>query len=224
MVDAFYRADRFCCAGFSPRSSSRGSDRLPARGKKTGEKHDVNENADIALILGGVVTLLALMLGFTFTMSGTRFELRRQLVVDEANAIGTTYLRTWTVPTGQDAEMRGLLRKYVALRVGMAKPHVETPEGLRRLVEGSKRLQDSLWVLASALAREKPSPVVALLLQTLNQMIDVGAMRLAAFHNGSPLPYTWCFSWSPPWPCGFSATTSGRKEAGRGCFPSCSPF
>ena len=59
---------------------------------------DSIEKGDIALILGAVMTLLALLLGFTYSMSTGRFETRRQLVVEEANAIGTTYLRAKTLP------------------------------------------------------------------------------------------------------------------------------
>ncbi len=52
---------------------------------------DAIEKGDVALILGAVLTLLALLLGFTYVMSQGRFETRRQLVVEQANAIGTTY-------------------------------------------------------------------------------------------------------------------------------------
>jgi hypothetical protein len=72
------------------------------------------EKTDIALILGAVMTLLALLLGFTYSMSVGRFETRRQLVVDEANAIGTTYLRAKTLPEPRSSEIQKLLRQYTA--------------------------------------------------------------------------------------------------------------
>ncbi len=132
------------------------------------------------------MTLLALMLGFTFSLSESRFELRRQLIVDETNAIGTTYLRTQTLPEAAGAEMRESLRNYVALRVEMGKSPAITSSRLREFVDRSKQLQETLWAQASVLAREQPNPVRGLLLQTLNQMIDISAMRLAAFKNRVP--------------------------------------
>ena len=144
------------------------------------------DNTDIALILGGVMTLLALMLGFTFSLSESRFEMRRQLIVDEANAIGTTYLRTRTVPEAAGAEMRESLRRYIALRIEMDGLSVDSSSRLREFVDRSKQLQETLWARAAALAREDPNPVRGLLLQTLNQTIDIAATRLAAFKNRVP--------------------------------------
>jgi hypothetical protein len=62
------------------------------------------EKGDIALILGGALTLLSLMLGFTYATSEGRFETRRKLVIDEANAIGTTYLRAKTLPEPRSSD------------------------------------------------------------------------------------------------------------------------
>ena len=76
---------------------------------------DSIEKGDTALILGAVMTLLALLLGSTYAMSEGRFETRRQLVIDEANAIGTTYLRAKTLPEPRSSEIQELLRQYTAL-------------------------------------------------------------------------------------------------------------
>ncbi len=73
---------------------------------------DSLEKADIALVLGAVLTLLALLLGFTYAMSEGRFETRRQLVVEEANAIGTTYLRAKALPEPRSSQIQ-LQRKSV---------------------------------------------------------------------------------------------------------------
>jgi hypothetical protein len=80
--------------------------------RKTGVKGgpDGIEKGDIAFIIGGVLTLLALLLGFTYSMSAGRFEHRRQLVIEEANAIGTTYLRAKTLPEPRSSEIQELLR------------------------------------------------------------------------------------------------------------------
>ena len=185
IIDFFYRANPFLlCVALCALFIFAEEMGFRARRGKAREKNSIGD-ADISLILGGVMTLLALMLGFTFSLSESRFEMRRQLVVDEANAIGTTYLRTRTVPEPDGAEMRELLRKYVALRVEGATSSTITLD-LSQIIDRSKKLQDALWARASALARQDQSAVRGLLLQTLNQTIDIGTARLAAFKNRVP--------------------------------------
>jgi hypothetical protein len=154
------------------------------RRKKAGS--DNIEKADIALILGAVMTLLALLLGFTYAMSGGRFETRRQLVIEEANAIGTTYLRAKTLPEPRSSEIQELLRQYTALRVEIAGTADDAPEKIRGMDNRTKELHGLLWSHAAVLARESPSPVIAVFLQTLNEMIDLHTKRLAEFRNRVP--------------------------------------
>jgi hypothetical protein len=147
---------------------------------------DKIEMADIALILGAVMTLLALLLGFTYAMSESRFETRRQLVVEEANAIGTTYLRAKALPEPRSSQIQELLRQYLALRVEIAIKIDDTPEKIREMDNRSKQLHGLIWSHAAALARESPSPITSIFLQTLNEMIDLHSKRLAAFRNRVP--------------------------------------
>jgi hypothetical protein len=147
---------------------------------------DSIEKADIALILGAVLTLLALLLGFTYSMSMDRFEARRQLVVEEANAIGTTYLRAKTMPEPRSSEIQELLRQYAALRVEIAGMADDAPEKIRGIDNRTKELHGLLWPHAAALARESPNPVISVFLQTLNEMIDLHTKRLAEFRNRVP--------------------------------------
>jgi len=147
---------------------------------------DSIEKADIALILGAVMTLLALLLGFTYAMSEGRFETRRQLVVDEANAIGTTYLRAKTLPEPRSSEIQELLRQYTALRVEIASTADDAPDKIRGMDNRTKELHGLIWSHAAALAKENPNPVISIFLQTLNEMIDLHTKRLAAFRNRVP--------------------------------------
>ena len=145
------------------------------------------EKADIALILGAILTLLALLLGFTYAMSGSRYETRRQLVVEEANAIGTTYLRAKALPEPRSSQIQELLRQYAALRIEFARARDESPEKVREVDNRSKELHSLIWSHAVALARENPNPVTSIFLQTLNEMIDLHSKRLAAYRNRVPL-------------------------------------
>ena len=144
------------------------------------------ERADIAVILGAVLTLLSLMFGFTYAMSQSLYETRRQLVVDEANAIGTTYLRTKALSEPRSSEIQELLRQYVTLRVDIAKITDLTPEKIRKVDNLTKQLHSLIWLHAAALARESPNPIVSVFLQSLNEMIDLHTKRLAAFRNRVP--------------------------------------
>lgn len=154
--------------------------------KKAGP--DATEKADIALILGAVLTLLALLLGFTYAMAQTRFETRRGLVVEQANAIGTTYLRAKTLPEPRSSEIRKLLRQYVEVWVEVGSAANNNPEEkMRDWSERTNKIHDLLWSHAVALAKENPqSPIVAIFLQTLNDTIDLYGKRLAAFRNRVP--------------------------------------
>jgi hypothetical protein len=155
------------------------------KGRVKGDADSI-EKADIALILGAVLTLLALLLGFTYAMSMGRFEARRQLVVDEANSIGTTYLRAKTLPEPRSSEIQELLRQYTALRVEIAGMADDAPEKIRGIDNRTKELHGLLWSHAAALARETPNPVISVFLVTLNEMIDLHSKRLAAFRNRVP--------------------------------------
>lgn len=142
---------------------------------------------DVALILGGIVTLLALMLGFTFAMGQDRYEARRRLVIDEANAIGTTYLRTRLLPEPEGRRLRELIRRYLAHRVAIIGQASTAEEKVRRFDAAAKELHAAMWTEAVAAARASPTPVTALFLASLNEMLDLHDVRLAAFRNRVPL-------------------------------------
>src|SRR5262245_64494451 len=75
------------------------------------------KEAPVGAMVAAILALFAFLLAFTFGMAASRFEARRQGVLDEANAIGTTYLRTRLLPEPQRAESARLLREYVDTRV-----------------------------------------------------------------------------------------------------------
>jgi hypothetical protein len=119
--------------------------------------------------------LLAFILAFTFSLAAQRFDTRRQVLLDEANAIGTTYLRAAMLPQHEE-EIRSLLRDYVDIRLAAAQKG-GIAEGIRK----SEELQNRVWARAVALARDNPdSIVVGLFVQSLNEVIDLHAKRITA--------------------------------------------
>jgi len=127
-------------------------------------------------IVGSILALMAFLLAVTMGMASDRFDTRRQLVVNEANAIGTTYLRAGYLPEPVATDARELLREYVPLRITTA-DQAKLSANYARSVE----IQDALWAQAEDLARTSPdSEVLALYIESLNETIDLHETRLTA--------------------------------------------
>lgn len=134
-------------------------------------------------MVAATLGLLAFILAFTFGLAANRFDTRRQLLLDEANALGTTYLRA-AMLTERGEEMRALLRRYVDARLEGIQPG-KLAQGIRQ----SEDLQDRMWKLTVPIAQENPdSIVVGLFVQSLNDVIDLHAKRLTTgVRNRIPL-------------------------------------
>lgn len=143
--------------------------------------------SQINTIQASLLGVLALLLGFTFSLALQRFDNRSTAVVDEANAIGTTYLRVDMLPDSVRDESRAILRAYVELRATAGTEsldHVVRREALLRKSEG---LLDSLWRMAVQAAEEDPNPVsTGLYIQSLNGLIDSFGTRQAALDRHVP--------------------------------------
>jgi hypothetical protein len=146
------------------------------RGRQAQEKE-----TPVGEMVVATLGLLAFTLAFTFGLAATRFDTRRALVVDEANAVGTTYLRAAMLPERRE-DVRALLRDYVDVRLDAAKP-----DKLAEDIARSENIQNRLWALTTSIAEKNPhSIVVGLFIQSLNEMIDLHAKRLAAARNRIP--------------------------------------
>jgi hypothetical protein len=135
---------------------------------------------------GAALGLVALMIGFTFSMALSRFDARLSAVVNEANAISTTALRARMLPEPQASDVKTLLQQYTQLRLDQGTAPQDSDE-LEQAVQRSNDLQAKLWQIAMAVSAGDPHSVPAgLLVQTLNQMIDLQETRLAARGNRVP--------------------------------------
>src|SRR5215467_2069857 len=142
--------------------------------------------SQLAVVEGGIAGVLALLLGFTVSMAVTRFEVRKQLVLQEANAIGTSYLRTQLLPAPESTEIANLLRQYVIVRLQDADARDDLAR-LRATREQAAHLQNEFWNRAVAYGQKDPCAVKAgLLLHSLNQVIDLEAARWMAFQDHVP--------------------------------------
>lgn len=109
-----------------------------------------------------------------------RFDERRALVINEANAIGTTMLRAETLPEPQRSKSLELLREYAVVR------HDSAVVGPEESLQPTKALQTQLWQQIVAVTQQSQTPVIVAYMQTLNEAIDISEKRLAAFENRVP--------------------------------------
>ena len=142
-------------------------------GKRRHTRQKEETDAPVGGMVGAVLGLLALIIAFTFGFGAERFEARRQMVLNEANAIGTTYLRAGMLPE-QREEIQNLLKEYVDVRLqGVLGNNLV--EGMRR----SNEIQNQLWAHAVSIGEKNPnSIVVGLFIQSLNETIDLHSNRL----------------------------------------------
>jgi hypothetical protein len=134
----------------------------------------------------GVVVLLSLLLGFTLALSLPRSDLRRQLIVDESNAIGTADLRAQMLPEPERTKTLDLLRSYTDARVEFSETS-GTPGASDASTARSHALQDELWTQAKAAAVAAPTPVTSMYISALNDVIDLEAKRVAARRSRVPI-------------------------------------
>ena len=128
----------------------------------------------VGAMVASILGLLALVLGFTFSMAASRFEARRQVVLEEANAIGTSYLRARLLPEPQRTEVAKLLREYVEVRLRGVQ-ELKISEG----IASSEAIHELLWTQTTAAAERNPGSIMTgVFIQSLNDVIDLHAKRV----------------------------------------------
>jgi hypothetical protein len=128
------------------------------------------------LLVGSILALLAFLLAVTMGMASDRFDARRAIVLDEANAIGTTYLRAGYLPEPASSQIRELLREYVPLRVV-----VTDQANVAADIQSSQEILTKAWAVAQDVARTTDKgDLVALFIESLNETIDLHETRVTA--------------------------------------------
>lgn len=132
-----------------------------------------------------IALLLSLLLGFAMAMALSRFDERKKLVADEANAIGTAYLRTSMQAEPVRSTAPALLRQYLDAQIALFGSNAWDEER-QGAVERSRHIQDALWSGAIAAAQQNPTPITALYAQALNSLFDVDGERVESVLNRIP--------------------------------------
>lgn len=141
--------------------------------------------ADYSTIVGATLTLLGLLIGFTFAMATTRYDLRKSLEEEEANAIGTEYARLDFLPAEDAVQLRALLRRYAGLRIRF----YETGNlaDLQQINADTSRMQTRMWTLVALAAKAQASPLSALASSGMNDVLNSQGYTQAAWWNRIPV-------------------------------------
>jgi hypothetical protein len=140
---------------------------------------------DLKFVLSGALTLLGLIVGFTFQMALNSYDRRKILEAQEANAIGTEYARTDLLPPADAATVRALLKNYIDQRI--SNYTARNDQRVRQLAAQTARLQTEMWSAVAASAAAQPSPLTALALTGMDNVLDSEGYAQAAWRHHIPL-------------------------------------
>jgi len=150
------------------------------------EKYTEATHEGIGVIEAAVFALLGLLLGFSFSGGTSRMDAKRQLIVQEANAIGTAYLRLDQLPAADQPEMRRLFRQYLDARLGVYEKLPDLKAVDQELARAAE-LQQEVWSRAATASRgDSTQNSARLLLPAINEMIDISTTRTIAMHTQLP--------------------------------------
>lgn len=144
----------------------------------------------IGIVVGGLLGLLAFTLSISIGIADKRYDDRRRAALDEANAIGTAWLRAEALGHPRGGEVARLLEGYAEVRIAW----LEAPRGSQALQDSTDetaRLQTLIWGHAAAIARERPDAIAASLLAALNETFDLATTQRWAFRSQVPPELPW---------------------------------
>jgi hypothetical protein len=154
-------------------------------------RQDMGEDGrqDFGVILAATLTLLGLIIGFSFSMAASRYDQRKNLEEEEANAIGTAYVRADLLPAAEAAKLRPLLVAYIAQRVLFYDSRDAVK--LRAINAKTAQLQAELWSTIKGPALAQPTAVNALVVKGMNDVLNSQGYTQAAWWNQIPRAAWW---------------------------------
>jgi hypothetical protein len=145
------------------------------------------DGSSLSVIDGAIFGLLGLLLAFAFSGADSRFEARRQLIVQETNAIGTAWLRFDLLPAAAQPQVRQDFRRYVDDRIAYYRDLSDNPAKAKPDLAESNALQAKIWSESLAAAEQSGSPaVLTMVLSSLNDVIDITTTREVALDTHPP--------------------------------------
>jgi hypothetical protein len=164
------------------------SGRIGSSFRKKKHLRDDAAGADAGLVLGATLTILGLIIGFTFSMAISRYEQRKNYEEAEANAIGTEYVRADLLPAAEARRVRALLASYTDQRILFYKSR--DSQELNRVNADTALLQTELWATVAKPATAEQTPITALVVSGMNDVLNSQGYTQAAWWNRIP-PSAW---------------------------------
>lgn len=152
---------------------------------KLSVKDNPKDNSSAEAVQVGILSLLGLLLGFTFSMAITKYDERRQLTVEESNAISTAYFRAGLLPSPYKVELRRLLQQYIHLRIDANETYING-EGPPVRHDSLVHLQVNMWRIAVKAAEESPDDIRSSVIESLNTLVEMASKRIASMHSHVP--------------------------------------
>lgn len=143
-----------------------------------------DEREDFGVVQAAALTLLALIIGFSFSMATARYDLRKNYEEGEANAIGTEYVRAGLLPAADATRVRSQLKKYVDLRISFYRTRDQAE--LRQINNDTAQLQTEMWAAVQAPAVAQPTAVMALAVSGMNDVLNSQGYTQAEWWNRIP--------------------------------------
>lgn len=155
-------------------------------GKRRLAKEAEGARAGLGVVDGAVFSLLGLLLAFSFSGAATRFEGRRALILAEANAVGTAWLRLSLLPEDVQPALRGLLREYMDRRLAMYRLANDRKAAMEQM-DRALVLQGKIWSAAvESFRTEAGQRAMVPVVSSLNEMFDIATTRIVAFQEHPP--------------------------------------
>jgi hypothetical protein len=145
---------------------------------------DSDTREDFGIVQSATLTLLALVIGFSLSMAVGRYDQRKNYEEEEANAIGTEFIRADLLPDTAATHLRPLLTTYLAQRIQFYQ--VREPEKLAEINATTARLQTDMWAIVRSGASTQPTPITALVVAGMNDVINTQGYTQAALWNRIP--------------------------------------
>ena len=145
---------------------------------------DAGEGSDVAL--ASILALLGLVLAFTYSFTLSRFDSRKHAVLDDANAIGTAFLRASLAPEPSRSQLQKLLKEYAQTRL-VTREQLLAKDGFRKVLERTTKAQSRLWPATDRMVKAMAAgPLEVSIVQSVNKVLDVAGKRLAAYIDRLP--------------------------------------
>jgi len=142
------------------------------------------ERMDLSTVLTATLTLLGLVIAFSFSMAVTRYDQRKNYEAEEANAIGTEHVRAGLLPAAHTERVRKLLRHYLHQRVLFYETYNQRQ--LEQIESDTAALEVELWSAVQTAAAAQPTPIVALAAEGMNDVLNTRGYTQAAWWNRIP--------------------------------------